>query len=36
MYISLLTGDEKLIAIKLKDSDTRGEKPVVEISGFNP
>ena len=34
-YVSLMPGDEKVITMKLNDSDTRGEKPVVEISGFN-
>jgi hypothetical protein len=28
-------GEEKVITIKLKDADARGEKPSVEISGFN-
>jgi hypothetical protein len=30
-----MTGDEKLIIMKLKDSYTKGEKLVVEIPGFN-
>lgn len=34
-YVSLLPGEEKVITIKLQDTDTRDEKPVVEISGFN-
>jgi beta-galactosidase/beta-glucuronidase len=34
-YISLMPGEEKVISMKLKDADTRGEKPAVEISGFN-
>ena len=34
-YIFLMPGEEKTIDMKLKDADTRGEKPVVEISGFN-
>ncbi|MCX6256198.1 MAG: beta-glycosidase, partial [Bacteroidia bacterium] len=34
-YVSLMPGDEKVITMKLKNSDTRGEKPKVEISGFN-
>jgi hypothetical protein len=34
-YISIMPGDEKVITMKLKNTDTRGEKPVVEISGFN-
>jgi hypothetical protein len=34
-YISLMPGEEKVITMKLKDMDTRGEKPSVEISGFN-
>ncbi len=34
-YIFLMPGEEKVISMKLKDVDTRGEKPAVEISGFN-
>jgi hypothetical protein len=34
-YISLLPGEEKQITISFKDEDTRGERPAVEISGFN-
>jgi len=34
-YISLMPDEEKLITIRLKDEDTRGEKPSVKISGFN-
>jgi len=34
-YVSLLPGEEKVITMKLKDADTRGERPFVEISGFN-
>jgi len=34
-YVSLMPGEEKVITMKLKDVDTRGEKPDVEISGFN-
>jgi hypothetical protein len=34
-YVSLMPADEKVITMKLKNSDTRGEKPKVEISGFN-
>jgi hypothetical protein len=34
-YVSLMPVDEKVITMKLKNSDTRGEKPKVEISGFN-
>jgi hypothetical protein len=30
-----MPGEEKVISMKLKDADTRGEKPAVEISGFN-
>jgi hypothetical protein len=30
-----MPGDEKVITMKLKNSDTRGEKPEVEIYGFN-
>ena len=34
-YISLLPGEEKEIVITFRNEDTRGEKPAVEISGFN-
>jgi Exo-beta-D-glucosaminidase Ig-fold domain/Glycosyl hydrolase 2 galactose-binding domain-like/F5/8 type C domain/Glycosyl hydrolases family 2 len=34
-YVSLMPGEEKTITMKLYNSDTRGEKPEVEISGFN-
>jgi hypothetical protein len=34
-YVSLMPGEQKVIIMKLRNADTRGEKPVVEISGFN-
>ncbi|GHT53113.1 hypothetical protein AGMMS49982_15210 [Bacteroidia bacterium] len=34
-YVFLMPGEEKIITMKLYDSDTRGEKPVVNVSGFN-
>jgi hypothetical protein len=34
-YIALMPGEEKEITISFKDEDTRGERPAVEISGFN-
>jgi hypothetical protein len=34
-YFSLLPNEEKTVTMKLFDIDTRGEKPKVEISGFN-
>jgi hypothetical protein len=34
-YVFLMPGEEKVITMKLRDHDTRGENPVVEISGFN-
>jgi len=34
-YVSLMPAEEKVITMKLKDTDTGGEKPDVEISGFN-
>lgn len=34
-YISLMPGEEKIITMELENADTRGEKPIVEISGFN-
>jgi hypothetical protein len=34
-YVSLMPGEEKTIAMRLHKRDTRGEQPVVELSGFN-
>ncbi len=34
-YVSLMPGEQKTITMKLSNKDTRGEKPGVEISGFN-
>lgn len=34
-YISLMPGESKTITMSVKEEDARGEKPVVEISGFN-
>jgi hypothetical protein len=34
-YVSLMPGEEKTISMRLHNRDTRGEKPKVEISGFN-
>ncbi|MCX6255613.1 MAG: discoidin domain-containing protein [Bacteroidia bacterium] len=34
-YISLMPGEKKVITMKLMDEDTDGEKPAVEISGYN-
>jgi hypothetical protein len=34
-YIFLMPGEEKVITISLRDEDTRGEKPLIGISGFN-
>jgi hypothetical protein len=34
-YVSLMPGEEKIITMKLRDEDTGGKKPAVEISGFN-
>ncbi len=34
-FLSLMPGEEKVISMRLKDEDTRGEKPTIEISGFN-
>ena len=34
-YFSLMPGEEKIVTMRLSDKDTRGEKPGVEISGFN-
>jgi len=34
-YFSLMPGEEKQIIATLKNEDTRGSKPTIEISGFN-
>ena len=34
-YVSLMPGEKKTITMKLRNMDTHGEKPLVEISGFN-
>ena len=34
-YFSLLPGEVKEVNIRLYDADTYGEKPVLEVSGFN-
>jgi hypothetical protein len=34
-FFSLLPGESKVINISVKEADTRGEKPDLEISGFN-
>ena len=34
-YVFLMPGEKKILIMKLKDEDTHGEKPAVEISGFN-
>jgi hypothetical protein len=34
-YVSLMPGEQKVITMRLKDEDTSGEKPAVEVSGFN-
>ncbi len=34
-YISIMPGEKKIIAIRFDDRDTRGERPAVEVSGFN-
>ncbi|NQU87810.1 MAG: beta-glycosidase, partial [Mariniphaga sp.] len=34
-YISLMPGESKSISMSVKAEDSRGEKPMVEISGFN-
>jgi hypothetical protein len=34
-YISLMPGESKTITMSLKRQDTRGERPVVELTGFN-
>jgi beta-galactosidase/beta-glucuronidase len=34
-YVSLMPGEVKVITMQLKDEDTGGEKPIVDITGFN-
>jgi hypothetical protein len=34
-YISLMPGEKKVITTRIKNADTRGEKPVVVVSGYN-
>jgi hypothetical protein len=34
-YVSLMPGEQKVITMRLNNEDTRGEKPAVDISGFN-
>jgi hypothetical protein len=34
-YVSLMPGETKIISMKLKDEDTGGDDPTVDISGFN-
>jgi hypothetical protein len=34
-YFFLMPGEKKTITMKLQNVDTRGEKPVIDISGFN-
>jgi hypothetical protein len=34
-YIALMPGEERTLTISLRDEDTRGEKPEIEVRGFN-
>jgi hypothetical protein len=34
-YFFLMPGEEKTITMKLQNADTRGERPIVDVSGFN-
>lgn len=34
-YVSLMPGEQEVISMSVSDEDTRGERPAVEISGFN-
>ncbi|WP_297095689.1 discoidin domain-containing protein [uncultured Draconibacterium sp.] len=34
-YVSLLPGEEKVITMNLKNEDTNGDQPTVDITGFN-
>jgi hypothetical protein len=34
-YVSLMPGEIKVITTRIKNADTRGEKPVVVVSGYN-
>jgi hypothetical protein len=34
-YFTLLPGESRAITMKVKEADTRGEKPSVKVQGFN-
>jgi hypothetical protein len=34
-YVSLMPGEQRTVYTELEDADTRGEKPVVIVEGFN-
>lgn len=34
-YISLMPGEQEIVTMRIKDEDTRGERPSVDMSGFN-
>lgn len=34
-FVSLMPGEKRIITMDIEDADTRGEKPDVEIEGFN-
>ena len=34
-YISLLPGEERVLTVKMNTKDLNGEKPVIEMKGYN-
>ena len=34
-YFSVMPGEKRTVTIRMDDRDTRGERPAVEVSGFN-
>lgn len=34
-YFSLMPGEQKEVLVRVRNEDTRGEKPVIKLSGFN-
>ena len=34
-YLTIMPGDSSEITMELQNTDTRGEKPVVEVEGLN-
>ena len=34
-YVTLMPGEQRIITMEIDNADTRGEKPAVEMDGFN-